>query len=179
MVGHHGHHRERSPKRFERLHGPGRRQDGAGAPAGKGYFFPPTLLRADDPDAAEKVHHREIFGPVATLLPYDGGAGRAGEIVAKAGGTLVTSVYSDDAAWLGGFLAAAGATTGRLYLGSSGSAEVALGSGAALPQCLHGGPGRAGGGEELGGLVGVAFYMQRVALQGDRALIEELAPVEV
>jgi 3,4-dehydroadipyl-CoA semialdehyde dehydrogenase len=103
---------------------------------------------------------------VATLLPYDGSPADAGEIVALAGGTLVTSVYGDDPAWLGDFLAAAGPTTGRLYLGSESSAADAPGSGIALPQSLHGGPGRAGGGEELGGLVGVAFYMQRVALQG-------------
>jgi 3,4-dehydroadipyl-CoA semialdehyde dehydrogenase len=157
------------------VHGSGRRVDGHAATPGKGWFFAPTLLRADDARAAEAVHRREAFAPVATLLPYDGSPADAGEIVALAGGTLVTSLYGDDPAWLGDFLAAAGPTTGRLYLGSEASASEAPGSGIALPQTLHGGPGRAGGGEELGGLVGVAFYMQRVALQGSREMVEGLA----
>ena len=157
------------------VHGTGRRVDGHAASAGKGWYFAPTLLRADDPRAAEAVHLREAFAPVATLLPYDGTPADAGEIVALAGGTLVTSLYGDDRAWIGDFLAAAGPTTGRLYLGSESSAAEAPGSGIALPQTLHGGPGRAGGGEELGGLVGVAFYMQRVALQGSREMVDGLA----
>ena len=88
------------------------------------------------------------------------------------GGTLVTSVYSDDARWVGDFLTRGGSTTGRLYWGSTGSAGDAPGSGIALPQTLHGGPGRAGGGEELGGTVGLKPYLQRVALQGSRASID-------
>jgi 3,4-dehydroadipyl-CoA semialdehyde dehydrogenase len=152
----------------------GSRCTGAGAPEGKGYFFPPTLLRADEPDSACRVHVREIFGPVATILPYDGSAEAAGELVARAGGTLVTSVYTDDDAWLAEFVAAAGSTTGRIYVGSEEAAGAAFGSGVALPQSLHGGPGRAGGGEELGGMVGVQRYLQRVALQGARTQLESL-----
>ena len=158
-----------------RIHGTGQRIDGEGSPAGKGYFFGPTLLRADDPRAAAVVHQREVFAPVLTLMPYDDSATDAAELVALGGGTLVTSVYSDDDAWLGDFLAEAGCHTGRLYVGSADSAEVALGSGAALPQTLHGGPGRAGGGEELGGPVGLRLYLQRLALQGSRAKVDGLA----
>lgn len=157
------------------VHGTGERADGAGSPAGKGYFFPPTLLRADDARNAGVVHEREVFGPVATVLPYDGAATSAAEIVALGGGMLVTSVYSDDAGWLGDFLARASSSQGRIYLGSQAAAVEGFGSGAAIPQALHGGPGRAGGGEELGGLNGVKLYMQRVALQGSRALVDELA----
>ena len=87
----------------------------------------------------------------------------------------MTSIYDDDPAWIGELIARAGDTTGRIYVGSEGSAAEAPGSGAAYPQTLHGGPGRAGGGEELGGLVGVKLYMQRVALQGSRAMVEDLA----
>lgn len=159
------------------VHGPGQRRDGHGAPKGKGYFFPPTLLRADDPDASKIVHTREIFGPVATLMPYDGRAERAGELVALGGGTLVTSVYGNGASWLHVFTSIAGSWTGRIYIGSEGSSGVALGSGIAMPASLHGGPGRAGGGEELGGMVGLKRYLQRVALQGDRSLVEGLAGV--
>jgi oxepin-CoA hydrolase/3-oxo-5,6-dehydrosuberyl-CoA semialdehyde dehydrogenase len=156
------------------VHGSGERTDGAGAPAGKGFFLQPTLLRSDDARTAGPVHHREVFAPVATLLPYDGGARDAAEIVALGGGTLVTSAYTDDAAWAGDFVARGGGDTGRIYIGSESSAADAPGSGAALPQTLHGGPGRAGGGEELGGLVGVKLYLQRVAVQGSKALVDAL-----
>ena len=156
------------------VHGAGERIDGTGAPAGRGFFFPPTLLRADDARGAAAVHEREVFGPVATLLPYDGSAGEAAEVVALGGGTLVTSVYGDDMDWLARFTPECAPYTGRIYIGSEGSAEVAPGSGIALPQTLHGGPGRAGGGEELGGLVGVRPYLQRVALQGARRVVDAL-----
>lgn len=140
-----------------------------------GYFHPPTLLRMNAGASGGAVHEIEVFAPVASLIPYDGSAAEAARIVGLAGGTLVTSVYTDDAAWLSEFLPYVAATTGRIYVGSEGSAEAALGSGAALPQALHGGPGRAGGGEELGGLVGMKLYQQRVALQGERGLIDDLA----
>ncbi len=156
------------------VHGTGQRTDGAGVPAGKGFFLQPTLLRSDDARHAGPVNEREVFAPVATLLPYDGTARDAAEIVALGGGTLVTSAYTDDAGWAGDFVARGGGDTGRIYIGSESSAEVAPGSGAALPQTLHGGPGRAGGGEELGGLVGVKLYLQRVAVQGAKSLVDGL-----
>ncbi|HEV8583043.1 MAG TPA: 3,4-dehydroadipyl-CoA semialdehyde dehydrogenase [Thermoanaerobaculia bacterium] len=156
------------------VHGTGQRADGAGAPTGKGYFLQPTLLETADSYNAGPVHSREVFAPVATLLSYDGTAASAAEIVALGGGTLVTSAYTDDAAWAGEFVARGGGETGRIYIGSESSAADALGSGAALPQTLHGGPGRAGGGEELGGLVGVKLYLQRVAVQGSKILVDEL-----
>lgn len=155
------------------VRGEGRRVDGVGSPEGKGYFFDVTLLEADDAESVPLVHSREVFGPVATIVPYDGSAEGAATLVAMAGGTLVTSVYTDDDAWLGDFLAGAGAHTGRIYVGSEES--KGYGSGAALPASLHGGPGRAGGGEELGGPIGLERYMQRLAVQGDKALVGELA----
>jgi oxepin-CoA hydrolase/3-oxo-5,6-dehydrosuberyl-CoA semialdehyde dehydrogenase len=155
------------------VYGSGRRIDGAGAPAGKGFFVGPTLLRCPLPLERSPVHYREVFGPVATVLPYDGTAAQAAAIVALADGTLVTSAYSDDPAWLTDFALAAGAATGRLYVGSERS--EGMGSGACFPQSLHGGPGRAGGGAELGGLRGLAPYLQRLALQGDRALLDAVA----
>jgi oxepin-CoA hydrolase/3-oxo-5,6-dehydrosuberyl-CoA semialdehyde dehydrogenase len=157
--------------------GTGERVDGVGSSAGKGYFFAPTLLRSDEPGPSP-VHEREVFAPVATLVPYDGAAASAAETVGLAGGTLVTSVYGDDRGWLGDFVAGVAAYTGRIYVGTEGSAPEAPGSGIALPQSLHGGPGRAGGGEELGGLVGVKLYLQRVALQGERATVERLTSGE-
>lgn len=158
----------------ELVHGTGARVDGEGAASGKGYFFAPTLLRAKDSDAADAVHRHEVFGPVATLLPYDGTAGAAAGGAARAQGTLVTSVYSNANDWVEEWIATGGTYTGRLYLGSDKMAEQALGSGLVLPQSAHGGPGRAGGGSELGGLSGLELYTQRIALQGSRHMIERL-----
>ena len=155
--------------------GDGRRVDGVGNPAGKGYFFAPTLLRATDPDTAKVLHECEVFGPVATLMPYDGSAAHAASLVGKGGGSLVTSLYSDDREFVSDYLARGGTTSGRLYLGSEKVAGQLPGSGVAMPQLLHGGPGRAGGGMELGGERGVGLYLQRVAVTGDRGMIERIA----
>jgi len=160
------------------IRGSGKRVDGAGSPQGKGYFFEGTLLTAEDL-SSEQVHTREVFAPVATLVPYDGDAEKAAKLVGLGGGTLVTSLYSDDGAWREAFVAHGACTTGRLYVGSEESAGDAFGSGAALPGSLHGGPGRAGGGEELGGIVGVTRYMQRLALQGGRSVVEPLAGADL
>lgn len=154
------------------VHGTGKRTNGAGAAEGKGFFLQPTLLRSDDARSAGPIHEREVFGPAATLLPYDGSAAEAAEISALGGGTLVTSAYTDDTAWAADFVSRGGGATGRVYIGSESSANDAPGSGAALPQTLHGGPGRAGGGEELGGLVGVRLYLQRVAVQGSKTVVD-------
>jgi oxepin-CoA hydrolase/3-oxo-5,6-dehydrosuberyl-CoA semialdehyde dehydrogenase len=145
---------------------------------GQGFFYPVTLLRAENGEQPGPVHELEVFGPVASVIPYDGTPGTAAGVVALAGGTLVTSVYSDDSDWLEDFLAGVASSTGRIYVGSQGSAEAAPGSGAAMPQALHGGPGRAGGGAELGGQRGLELYMQRVAVQGDRGLVEGLAGLD-
>jgi len=154
------------------VHGSGTRCDGVGAPAGKGYFMGPVLLRAQ-PDATDAViHELEVFAPVATVIPYSGDPQAVAAAVSRGGGSLVTSLYTDDQAEAESFLAAAGAFTGRLYIGSAKVAEQMPGSGVALPQSQHGGPGRAGGGAELGGLRALELYSQRVALQGNRPLIE-------
>lgn len=153
-----------------KVYGEGRRVDGVGSPEDHGYFFPPTLLRHDDARSAGAVHEREVFAPVATLMPYDGSAAEAAGLVALGGGTLVTSVYTDDREWLEALVAGGGAHTGRVYVGSAESSG--FGSGAALPASLHGGPGRAGGGEEVGGAIGLERYLQRLAIQGDRPLVD-------
>lgn len=154
--------------------GTGQRIDGVDAEAGKGYYFAPTLLRAKDSWNAGAVHDHEVFGPVATILPYDGSAKEAAALVGLGGGMLVTSVYSNDNDWLRDYALHGGSTSGRLYIGSEKMAPQAPGSGIAMPQSMHGGPGRAGGGEELGALRGLRLYMQRVALQGDRKVLEQI-----
>jgi oxepin-CoA hydrolase/3-oxo-5,6-dehydrosuberyl-CoA semialdehyde dehydrogenase len=159
----------------ERVLGGGGRVDGHGAEPGVGFFFEPTLMLSRDPANATRVHTREVFGPVSTLLPYDGSVEQAADLVSRSEGSLVTSVYANDAEWLAGFLEAAGSSCGRLYVGSEKVAGQMPGSGVAMPMLQHGGPGRAGGGAELGGLRGLELYQQRVAVMGDRAVVERLA----
>jgi 3,4-dehydroadipyl-CoA semialdehyde dehydrogenase len=144
----------------------------SGGAEGKGYFVPPTLLECADPDAARAVHQHEVFGPVATIVPYDGSAARATDLVRRGAGMLVGSVYSDDRAFVTDMIFGLSPYHGRLYFGSEKIADQTPGPGTVLPQSIHGGPGRAGGGEELGGLRGLAFYSQRTALQGARPILE-------
>ena len=144
-----------------------------GVPDGKGFFTSPVLLRGDAPAPGDAVHSHEVFGPVVTVMPYDD-AESVARLVAAGGGSLVTSTYSDDRSFLRTLILALAPYHGRLVIGSAKIAGQSLPPGMALPQLLHGGPGRAGGGEELGGRRGMMLYMQRTALQGDRALIEAL-----
>src|SRR5262249_1592188 len=153
---------------------PAKRPEAIGVEAGKGYFFPVVLLRARDALNAQVIHQFEVFGPVATVLAYSGSAAEAAGLVRRGGGELVASVYSDDRAFTEGMFEEIAAYTGRLYLGSEKVLEHATGPGLVLPACVHGGPGRAGGGEELGGLRGVEHFMQRIALQGSRPSVETL-----
>jgi len=145
-----------------------------GAEPGRGYFVSPVLLEVEPGAEAPSVHSHEVFGPVATLVPYAGPAGEAAEIVARGNGGLVSSVYSEDPAFAAEVVLGLAPYHGRLFLGSVKIAEMSPGPGTVLPQLVHGGPGRAGGGEELGGPRGLAFYMQRVALEGSRPVIERI-----
>jgi oxepin-CoA hydrolase/3-oxo-5,6-dehydrosuberyl-CoA semialdehyde dehydrogenase len=145
-----------------------------GVPAGTGYFVGPVVRVTPTPMECAPLHEHEIFGPVATVGPYGGDPQLAAEFVARGEGCLVSSAYSDDRDWVAGFVASAAAWAGRLYLGSSKMAAQSPGPGTALPSLLHGGPGRAGGGEELGGERGLHAYMQRVALEGDASVLKSL-----
>jgi 3,4-dehydroadipyl-CoA semialdehyde dehydrogenase len=145
-----------------------------GATAGKGYFVGPVLRLARSPLDCEPMNAHEVFGPVATIAPYSGDAAFAAEVVARGEGCLVSSAYSDDRDWVARFVAAAAPWAGRLYLGSSKMAAQSPGPGTVLPSLVHGGPGRAGGGEELGGERGLQFYMQRCALEGDASVLKSL-----
>ncbi len=143
-------------------------------PAGKGFFVSPVLRRTNDAASATAMHDREVFGPVATLAAYDGSPAQAAALVARGNGGLVTSVYSDDRTYLGEIVPDLAPYHGRLYLGSAKMASQSPGPGTVLPQLLHGGPGRAGGGQELGGLRGMGLYQQRTALQGDATILKGL-----
>lgn len=141
----------------------------------KGYFVAPTLLHAPEPRAGDAVHEHEVFGPVATVVPYDGSAAAASALVRAGGGGLVSSVYTDDKDFAVACVLGIAPFHGRVTIATSKSASQSLPPGMVLPQLVHGGPGRAGGGEELGGRRGLSLYMQRLALQGDRALVEAIA----
>ena len=132
----------------------------------KGFFISPILI--EWPGGA--VHEREVFGPVASLLAY---GENPGDIVTRGNGGLVCSVYSDDQAFIDEIVFKVAPYHGRIFLGHP-KIELSPGPGTVLPQLVHGGPGRAGGGEELGGPRGLAFYMQRVALEGARPVIQKL-----
>jgi oxepin-CoA hydrolase/3-oxo-5,6-dehydrosuberyl-CoA semialdehyde dehydrogenase len=146
-----------------------------GVEPGRGFFVGPALIELEPGAEAPTVHSREVFGPAATLVPYSGQAAEAAAIVARGQGGLVSSVYSEDTAFTAEAVLGLAPFHGRVFLGSARIAEQSPGPGTVLPQLLHGGPGRAGGGEELGGLRGLAFYSQRVALEGSRPVIEKIA----
>jgi 3,4-dehydroadipyl-CoA semialdehyde dehydrogenase len=144
-----------------------------GIDAARSAFVAPTLLRVEDPAAAPAVHDIEVFGPVATVIPYRS-AEEAFALAALGGGSLVASVYGDDRAFLARAVAELGADHGRVLAVDASIADAHTGHGIVMPQCHHGGPGRAGNGEELGGLNGLRLYHQRVAVQGSTELLTEV-----
>lgn len=156
------------------VYGDGGRGQLTGVEGGKGYFVSPTLLEATDPDRAGVVHRHEVFGPCSTLMPYSGEATEAIRLVGLGGGSLVSSVYTDDVAFAQDAVLGAAPYNGRITIGSARVAEHSPGPGTVLPAMVHGGPGRAGGGEELGGVRSMAFYQQRTAVQGSKRLLEKI-----
>jgi len=139
----------------------------------KSSFVAPTLLRIDEPADAQAVHETEVFGPAASVLAY-ATADQAFRWVARGGGSLVASVYGEDRGFLGNVVGELGSFHGRLLMVDPSIADAHTGHGIVMPQCHHGGPGRAGNGEELGGLNGLRLYHQRVAVQGSADLIAGL-----
>ena len=149
----------------ERVHGDPAAFEVDGADAEKGAFVPPMLFYCAAPDKAERVHDTEAFGPVSTVMGYRD-LEQAVELANRGGGSLVASVVTGDPAVAREVVLGAGAFHGRLYFNNRHSMAEATGHGSPLPHMVHGGPGRAGGGEELGGIRGVKHYMQRTAIQG-------------
>ena len=150
-----------------------RTADGQDAP--DGAFFAPVLLRFDDP-TADAAHTVEAFGPVSSLITYDTIA-EASDIVARGGGSLVTSVATHDAAFAAQLVTAVAAHNGRVLLLDRDDARSSTGHGSPLPGLVHGGPGRAGGGEELGGIRAVLHHMQRTAIQGSPDMLTAITGI--
>ncbi|MGE0179661.1 MAG: phenylacetic acid degradation bifunctional protein PaaZ [Sphingomonas sp.] len=132
---------------------------------GDGAFIAPILLRSDDPWGSDAVHDVEAFGPVSTLMPYRD-LDDAIALANRGMGSLALSLFTFDADTARDFVLGAGAYHGRMVILDRTSAKESTGHGSPLPVLVHGGPGRAGGGEEMGGVRGVKHYMQRSALQG-------------
>jgi len=131
----------------------------------KGAFVSPRLYTCTSPDAAQHVHSKEAFGPVATLMIYKN-TEHAAELLNRGDGSLVASVITRDTDFARDLTVASAAYHGRLYFNNKDSMKESTGHGSPLPHMTHGGPGRAGGGEELGGIRSVKHYMQRTAIQG-------------
>ena len=141
-----------------------------GADAEKGAFLPPMLFHCADPDAAARVHDTEAFGPVSTVMGYRD-LGHAITLANRGQGSLVASLITHDPAVAREVVLGAGAFHGRIYINDRDSMKESTGHGSPLPHMVHGGPGRAGGGEELGGVRGVKHYMQRTAIQGSPEML--------
>jgi 3,4-dehydroadipyl-CoA semialdehyde dehydrogenase len=133
----------------------------------------PVLLGARDADAAQRVHDVEVFGPVATLLPYRD-VEHAIALAHRGQGSLVTSLYGADEAALGQAAVQLAASHGRVHVITPDVAQAHTGHGNVMPQSLHGGPGRAGGGAELGGLRALDFYHRKSAVQASPAVLAQL-----
>lgn len=131
----------------------------------KGAFVGPRLFHCTDPDAAIHVHTTEAFGPVATMMVYKD-VHHVAELLNRGDGSLVASVVTQDGDFARRLTLASAAYHGRLYFNNQQSMKEATGHGSPLPHMTHGGPGRAGGGEELGGIRAVKHHMQRTSVQG-------------
>jgi len=136
-----------------------------GVDVNKGAFLPPMLFHCADPDNAERVHDTEAFGPVSTIMGYRD-LDHAIALANKGKGSLVMSVITHDSDVAREVVLGAAAWHGRIYFNNRDSMKESTGHGSPLPHMVHGGPGRAGGGEELGGIRAVMHYMQRTAIQG-------------
>lgn len=144
-----------------------------GADKKKGAFFSPILFRNDDPFHKTAVHNVEAFGPVSTIMPYNT-IEEAVELVEMGKGSLVTSFITNDDQLAKEFTIEAAHTNGRILILNSRCAKESTGHGSPMPLLTHGGPGRAGGGEEMGGKRGILHYMQRTSIQGHPTTISKI-----
>jgi len=146
------------------------------ADCNKGAFVSPLLLKNENPFNSSEVHNVEVFGPVSTIMPYK----NIDEAIALAKlgkGSLVSSVVTVNEQFAKNFILGAGTFHGRILVLNRDCAKESTGHGSPLPLLIHGGPGRAGGGEEMGGLRGIKHYMQRVALQSSPTMLTAITNV--
>lgn len=156
----------------ERVFGDPNKVDAVDADPERGAFLSPILLRCPDPDRSEP-HEVEPFGPVTTVLPYDSPE-HAVRLAARGHGSLAGSVVTGDAEFARTTVLGLAPWHGRVLVLTAADAAESTGHGSPLPQLVHGGPGRAGGGEEMGGLRGVLHHLQRCAVQADPSVLATL-----
>lgn len=142
----------------------------------KGAFMSPLLLLNEDPFRSEAVHEVEAFGPVSTIMPYKN-MDEAVSLSKMGKGSLCTSIVTGDDKIAKQYVLGAATHHGRILVLNADCAKESTGHGSPLPLLVHGGPGRAGGGEEMGGVRGVRHYMQRVAIQGSPTTITSITNV--
>ncbi|NRD19419.1 phenylacetic acid degradation bifunctional protein PaaZ [Winogradskyella eckloniae] len=147
-----------------------------GADAKKGAFISPIVLRADKPFQNTVIHEREAFGPVSTIMPYKN-LDEAITLAQMGKGSLVSSIATNDDAIAKDYVINAASHHGRILVLNRESAKQSTGHGSPLPYLVHGGPGRAGGGEEMGGMRGIKHYLQRTAIQGSPTTITEITGI--
>ena len=142
----------------------------------KGAFISPLLLINEKPFTSEEPHNVEAFGPVSTIMPYKN-IDEAIELAKKGKGSLCSSVVTSNEHFARIYVLGSGTFHGRILVLNSEDAKESTGHGSPLPMLIHGGPGRAGGGEEMGGLRGIKHYMQRVAIQGSPTMLTAITNV--
>ncbi|HET8837999.1 MAG TPA: phenylacetic acid degradation bifunctional protein PaaZ [Flavobacteriaceae bacterium] len=147
-----------------------------GADAEKGAFMSPILLREDQPFKNTAVHETEAFGPVSTLMPYKS-VDEAVQLSKMGKGSLVSSIATNNNKIAKEYTVRAASYHGRILVLNRESAKQSTGHGSPLPALIHGGPGRAGGGEEMGGKRGIKHYMQRCAIQGSPTTLTEITGI--
>lgn len=150
--------------------------DVVGADAKKGAFLAPIVLREDNPFKNLAVHETEAFGPVSTIMPYKN-LDEAIELAKMGKGSLVSSIATNDDKIAKEYVVNAASHHGRILVLNRESAKQSTGHGSPLPYLVHGGPGRAGGGEEMGGMRGIKHYLQRTAIQGSPTTLTEITGV--
>lgn len=146
------------------------------ADAIEGAFLSPLLLLNKEPFAREESHNIEAFGPVSTIMPYKN-MDEAIELSKKGKGSLCSSIVTASPAFAKQYVLGAASHHGRILVLNNECAKESTGHGSPLPLLVHGGPGRAGGGEEMGGLRGVKHYLQRTAIQGSPTMITAISNV--
>ncbi|MEM7687132.1 MAG: phenylacetic acid degradation bifunctional protein PaaZ, partial [Pseudomonadota bacterium] len=147
--------------------------DADGADPQAGAFVNPMLFRCDDVDDATRIHETEAFGPVSTVMGYRD-LNHAMDIANRGGGSLVASLITHDPEVARHAVTGIAAWHGRIYINDRVSMGESTGHGSPLAPMVHGGPGRAGGGEELGGVRGILHYMQRTAVQGSPDMLSAI-----
>ena len=150
--------------------------DVIGADAKKGAFLAPIVLREDNPFKNLSVHETEAFGPVCTIMPYKN-LDEAITLAQMGKGSLVSSIATNNDKIAKDYVVNAASHHGRILVINRESAKESTGHGSPLPSLVHGGPGRAGGGEEMGGMRGIKHYLQRTAIQGSPTTLTEITGI--